>query len=98
MDRRLVLVFERSKAGLKKLSSFLSEQTSSSSAFLNVMRLLNYVLNTGQSVNITNWKGSDDGTICSIPVRMESLSKTNNKQDSGQPVCGSRLQSGMSPT
>jgi hypothetical protein len=46
-DSEVVLVFERNNAGLKKLS-ILSEQTSDSSAFLNAMRLLNYVLNFKQ--------------------------------------------------
>jgi hypothetical protein len=41
IDRRLevVLIFERNNAGLKKLSQVLTEQTSDSSAFLNVMCL-----------------------------------------------------------
>jgi hypothetical protein len=43
-----VLVFERNNAGSKKLSQVLSEQTSVSSAFLNAMCLLKYVLNYGQ--------------------------------------------------
>jgi hypothetical protein len=50
MDRRLeaVLVSERNNAGLKKLSQVVSEQTSDSSAFLNAMCLLKYVLNCEQ--------------------------------------------------
>jgi hypothetical protein len=44
-DSEVVLVSERNDAGLKKLSQVLSEQTSDSSAFLNVMCLLKYVLN-----------------------------------------------------
>jgi hypothetical protein len=35
-DSEAVLVFERNSAGLQKLSQVLSEQTSGSSAFLNV--------------------------------------------------------------
>jgi hypothetical protein len=35
-DSEVVLAFERNKAGLKKLSQVLSEQTSDSSAFLKV--------------------------------------------------------------
>jgi hypothetical protein len=42
------LVSERNNAGLKKLSQVLSEQTSDSSAFLNPMCLLKYVLNCEQ--------------------------------------------------
>jgi hypothetical protein len=38
-DSEVVLVSERDDAGLKKLSQVLSEQTSDSSAFLNVMWL-----------------------------------------------------------
>jgi hypothetical protein len=47
-DSEVVLVFESNNAGLKKVSQVLSEQTSDSSAFLNVMCLLQYVLNCEQ--------------------------------------------------
>jgi hypothetical protein len=47
-DSEVVLVYERNNAGLKKLSQVLSEQTSDSSAILNAMRFLNYVLNCQQ--------------------------------------------------
>jgi hypothetical protein len=39
-DSEVVLVFERTNAGLKKLSQGLSEQTSGSSAFLNAAMCL----------------------------------------------------------
>jgi hypothetical protein len=43
-DSEVVLVFESNNVGLKKLSEVLSQQTSDSSAFLNVtMCLLRYV-------------------------------------------------------
>jgi hypothetical protein len=47
-DSEVVLVFERNKAGLQKLSQVLSEQKSDSSAFLNSTCLLKYVLNSEQ--------------------------------------------------
>jgi hypothetical protein len=47
-DSEVVLVCERNNAGLKKLSHVLSEETSDSSAFLNVICLLKYVLNCEQ--------------------------------------------------
>jgi hypothetical protein len=43
-DSEGVLVFDRNNAGLKELSQVSSEQTSNSSAFLNVTCLLKYVL------------------------------------------------------
>jgi hypothetical protein len=48
-DSEVVLGFERNNAGLKKLSKLLSEQRSDSSAFLNAMCLLKYVLNCEQN-------------------------------------------------
>jgi hypothetical protein len=47
-DAEVVLVFERNNVGLKELSQVLSEQTSDSSAFLNAMCLIQYVLNCEQ--------------------------------------------------
>jgi hypothetical protein len=47
-DLEVVVVFERNNTGLKKLSSFLSEQTSDSSAFPNVMCILKRVLSCEQ--------------------------------------------------
>jgi hypothetical protein len=47
-DSEVVFVFERNDAGLKKLSQVLSEQTSDSSALINAMCLLKYVLNCEQ--------------------------------------------------
>jgi hypothetical protein len=49
-DSEVVLVSECNNAGLKKLSQFLSEQTSDSSAFLNPMYILRYVLNCEQHI------------------------------------------------
>jgi hypothetical protein len=47
-DSEVALVFERNDAGLKKLSQVLSEQTSDSSAFLNAICLLKYILSCEQ--------------------------------------------------
>jgi hypothetical protein len=47
-NSEVVPVFERNNAGLKKLFQVLSKQTSDSSAFLNAMCLLKYVLNCEQ--------------------------------------------------
>jgi hypothetical protein len=51
-DSEVILVFQCDDAGLKKLSNF-SEQTSNSSAFLNVMCLLTYVLNCEEHIYLS---------------------------------------------
>jgi hypothetical protein len=43
-DSEVAPVFARNNAGLKKLSQVLSEQTSGSSAFINPICLLEYIL------------------------------------------------------
>jgi hypothetical protein len=51
-DSEVVLVSERNNTGLKKLSQVSSEQTSDSSAFLNAMCRLKYVLNREQHFSL----------------------------------------------
>jgi hypothetical protein len=51
-DAEVVLVSERNNAGLKKLSQVLPEQTSDSSAFLNAVCLLKYVLTCEQRFSL----------------------------------------------
>jgi hypothetical protein len=49
-NSEVVLVFERNNAGFNKLSEVLPEETSDSSAFLNVTFILKYVLNYDQHI------------------------------------------------
>jgi hypothetical protein len=52
-DSEVVLVLECNNAGLKTLSQVLSEQTSDSSVFLDVICLLKYVLNMNSIFHIS---------------------------------------------